>query len=135
MIFSLYSLWDILPVEIQEYIMLLAHKHWLYEQELLRIKKIMQMQYKHVMIEINNLIILNDIWKLHCKQGLVINKVERCGVVNCKSTIRNYYREGGLLHTAIIAHYLDEENKKKRHFLGYDFKQARKRIYHVLSFV
>jgi hypothetical protein len=81
---------------------------------------------------------LNEKWNKYRKYGLVTFKIMTCQVhYECDSRVHyNFYKKAyPHAHSIIIGYHVDEENKKRKNFLGYNFLNAKQRMHHVQSFL
>ena len=105
------SYWDMLPPEVQDYII-----------ELKRSQEKIEEDRRDLMFslcqETKLYVILKEQWGL----GKITWKVDHC---RCKE--HKYLKLSG--------HYLDEENVKKQMYLGHGYQQALSRVNHVKSFL
>ena len=107
------SYWDLLPEEVQMYIVKLKLKqeYW----DALRLKK-----WKQVCKEIEQYSELKARWGLG---SILIYKCRYC-VPRNQCVVKGFW-----------GYYLDECNVKKKRFLGRDLKEALERVNHVKSFL
>jgi hypothetical protein len=80
---------------------------------------------------------LNERWNKHEKRGIVTFKITQCYGYDCKARISNNYYKKSFphAHSIIMGYYTDEENKKRKKFLGYNILMSNNRMNHVLSFI
>jgi len=124
-----FSYWDWIPVEIQEIILNIAKA--LVELDRLRMQKI-----SIFLPELKQIHELNEKWNKHRKYGLVTFKISQCSEYYCDSYVPyKYYKKCNQVHSIIIGYNIDEENKKRKNFLGYNYSNAKQRMNHVQSFL
>ena len=105
------SYWSMLPLELQDFILLLKRNQEMLDQEKER-------RMKELGKEIELYKELKDKWAL--------------GHIRCVVKKKFFFER----YIAIMGCYLDREDHVKRErFLGYDFKSALQRINHVKSFM
>ena len=105
------SYWNMLPPELQDFILLLKRNQEMFDQE--KERKMKELSKDIVMYKE-----LKDKWAL--------------GHIRCVVKKRIFFQR----YIEIMGGYLDREDHVKRErFLGYDFKSALQRINHVKSFM
>ena len=103
------SMWDWLPLEIQDYIMSLMNAQLIHDIQ-------MNFAKKELFEEIKNYFKLKKAWGL----GHIQVKIERCLLRHCSAS----KIEGTDKHTIIDGFYMDHNHVLQKEFLGYTYRGA-----------
>ena len=84
-----------------------------------------------------HIIKLNEMWNTPRINGLVTFKISKCKRYHCDSRVHCWFYKKAIpaAHYYIVAYNVDEDNKKQKNFLGYNYSQAKQRMNHVKSFL
>jgi hypothetical protein len=76
-------------------------------------------------------------WNKPRKNGLVTFKISRCQKYQCDSRVPSafYKKADPSAHFLIVGYSVNEENKKQKNFLGYNYSNVKGRMNHVKSFL
>ena len=114
------SMWDWLPLEIQDYIMSLMNAQLIHDNRKKELKK-------ELFEELKNYFKLKKAWGL----GHIQVKIERCLLRHCLTG----KIEGTDKHTIINGFYTDHNHVLQKEFLGYTFSRALSRLHTVKSII
>ena len=114
------SMWDWLPLEIQNYIMSLMNAQLIHDIQ-------MNFAKKELLEELKNYFKLKKAWGL----GHIQVKIERCLLRHCPAG----KIEGTDKHTIINGFYMDHNHVLQKEFLGYTYSRALGRIHMVKSII
>ena len=127
-LFSSYSYWDWLPLEIQERIITLSIYQF-----------VRDMNNESGRNELHEDLLtyhrLKEVWAL----GHLKCKITKCGLKYkeaCPGYISlKFDKSGTIRHWYILAYYVDRHNKMKCDFLGHTYAEAFRRMSHVKSYL
>lgn len=88
----------------------------------------------HEILQLKN---LEAMWNQPKFNGHITWKINRCEAYNCKTRVKNWFYKKAIpaAHSFIIGYSVDEEGVKRKHFIGYDYVEAKKRMNHIKSFL